>query len=225
MKKTLGQIGLNFIASKFKELKALVDKKVDKVDGKSLSSNDYTNEDKQKVDAIPTVVDNLTTDDATKALSAKQGKALQNNKADKSDISRCKTKGYNTSSVWQSLDSTRDLEDWIGDFDKRTRELKEGSGGGVEEISLPSSAPRQIKAYKCGHLVTIVIDSCSVNTMARMSLTLPSKIRPIGDGIVIFTPEGGSTSYVRIRSSGDMYLGNANANGHVCATITYITNN
>lgn len=75
------------------------------------------------------IVDNLTTDDATKALSAKQGKALQDNKADKSDISRCKTKGYNTSSTWQALGTTRDLEDWIGDFDKRTRELK---SGGVE---------------------------------------------------------------------------------------------
>ena len=40
------------------------------------------------------------------------------------DISRSKAKGYNTSNTWQSLSSTRDLEDWIGDFDKRTRENK-----------------------------------------------------------------------------------------------------
>lgn len=185
-----------------------------------------TDSEKEKWNNIKNteVVDNLTTDDATKALSAKQGKVLQDNKADKSNISRCKTKGYNTSNTWQPLSTERDLEDWIGDFDKRTRELKD-AGGGVEEISLPSSAPSQIKAYKCGHLVTIVIDSCSANTMARMNLTLPSKIRPVGDGVVIFTPEGGSTSYLRIRSSGDMYLGNANTNGNVCATITYITNN
>lgn len=96
--------------------------------GKVLSSNDYTNDDKTKVQNIPAVVDNLTTNDATKALSAKQGKALQDNKADKSDISRCKTKGYNTSSTWQALGTTRDLEDWIGDFDKRTRELKNNKG-------------------------------------------------------------------------------------------------
>ncbi len=73
------------------------------------------------------VVDNLITDDGTKALSARQGKVLQDNKADKSDISRCKTKGYDTSSTWQTLGTTRDLEDWIGDFDGRTRELKENS--------------------------------------------------------------------------------------------------
>lgn len=187
--------------------------KVDKVSGKGLSTNDYDTTAKSKVDAIP---DNPKYTDTTYDLSKY---------AEKSNIGRCKTKGYNTSNTWQSLGTERDLEDWIGDFDKRTRELKEGSGGGVEEISLPSSAPSQIKAYKCGHLVTIVIDSCSANTMARMDLTLPSKIRPVGDGVVIFTPEGGSTSYLRIRSSGDMYLGNFSTNGNVCATITYITNN
>lgn len=76
------------------------------------------------------VVDNLTTADSTKALSASQGKILQDNKADKSNISRCKTQGFNTSRTWQSLSTERDLEDWIGDFDKRTRELK--SDGGIE---------------------------------------------------------------------------------------------
>lgn len=187
--------------------------KVDKVDGKGLSTNDYDATAKSKVDSIPT---NPKYTDTTYDLSKY---------AEKSNISRCKTKGYNTSNTWQPLGTERDLEDWIGDFDKRTRELKESSGGEVEEISLPSSAPSEIKAYKCGHLVTIVIDSCSANVMARMNLTLPSKIRPVGDGVVIFTPEGGSTSYLRIRSSGDMYLGNFNTNGNVCATVTYITNN
>lgn len=53
MKKTLGQNGLNFIASKFKELRDSLTSKVDKVTGKDLSTNDYTNEAKAKVDAIP----------------------------------------------------------------------------------------------------------------------------------------------------------------------------
>lgn len=41
------------------------------------------------------------------------------------DISRGKTDGYNTSTVWADLTTTRDLEDWIGDLCKRTVELKE----------------------------------------------------------------------------------------------------
>lgn len=53
MIKTIGQTGLNFIANKFKELKTLVDKKVDKVSGKGLSTNDYDSTAKTKVDAIP----------------------------------------------------------------------------------------------------------------------------------------------------------------------------
>ena len=48
--KILGQQGLDFIAAKFKELSK---NKVDKVEGKNLSSNDFTNEAKTKVDAIP----------------------------------------------------------------------------------------------------------------------------------------------------------------------------
>lgn len=41
------------------------------------------------------------------------------------DVSRCKTDGYNTSTVWSNITATRDLEDWIGDFHKRTLELRE----------------------------------------------------------------------------------------------------
>lgn len=50
-----------------------------------------------------------------------------NNKLDSvygKDLSRGKTDGYNTSTVWADLSSNRDLEDWIGDLCKRTIELK-----------------------------------------------------------------------------------------------------
>lgn len=48
--KVLGQQGLDFIATKFKELSK---NKVEKVEGKGLSTKDYTNEAKTKVDKIP----------------------------------------------------------------------------------------------------------------------------------------------------------------------------
>ncbi len=56
--------------------------KVDKVDGKGLSTNDYTSEEKTKLAGIEeganktVVVDNLTSTDAASALSANQGKVL-----------------------------------------------------------------------------------------------------------------------------------------------------
>lgn len=148
--KALGQAGLDFIAGKYKELKGLVSKKADKSEiktklsellddnthrtvtddekthwnnkvsqrrGKGLSTNDYDNTAKSKVDAIPA---NPKYTDTTYDLSKY---------AEKSDISRCKTKGYNASNTWKSVSTERDLEDWIGDFDKRTRELR---GGGAE---------------------------------------------------------------------------------------------
>ena len=70
-------------------------KKVDSEEGKALSSNDYTNEDKAKVTAIPTnpkytdtvvdVVNNLTSGGTSKALSAEQGKVLHNSMKEVAD--------------------------------------------------------------------------------------------------------------------------------------------
>lgn len=62
---------------------ALESGKVDKVEGKVLSSNDFTNAYKTKLDGITaqankTIVDNsLTSTSTTKALAAAQGKALK----------------------------------------------------------------------------------------------------------------------------------------------------
>lgn len=63
---------------------ALESGKVDKVEGKVLSSNDFTNAYKTKLDGITvqankTIVDNsLTSTSTTNALAAAQGKALKN---------------------------------------------------------------------------------------------------------------------------------------------------
>lgn len=111
------------------------------------------------------IVDNLTTDDATKALSAKQGKVLQDNKADKSNIGRCKTKGASSITTWIGASTERDLEDWIGDFDKRTRELKTNKGltGDSSEIkqqSIECSTSRNcnVVAVKWGRIVELAFN-------------------------------------------------------------------
>lgn len=64
------------------QIKSQLNNKVDKVEGKSLSTNDYTTEDKNKLNGIQaqankTTVENvLTSDSTTNALSAAQGKRL-----------------------------------------------------------------------------------------------------------------------------------------------------
>lgn len=64
-------------------IEALESGKVDKVEGKELSSNDFTNAYKTKLDGITaqankTIVDNsLTSTSTTNALAAVQGKALK----------------------------------------------------------------------------------------------------------------------------------------------------
>lgn len=188
--------------------------KVDKVGGKGLSTNDYDNTARALVEAIPTnpkytdtiteVVDNLTTSDSTKALSAKQGKTLNDSlsgKADKSDISRCKTNGYSSASSWSSVSSKRDLEDWIGDFDKRTRELK---GGSVESYDLTN----KVTAYKFGRVVCLYF--YNINTSDVQDVSLPSRFRPIAER-VNFSIDNRLLNYrfgqISFSSSGDDYLG------------------
>lgn len=138
--------------------------KVDKIDGKGLSSNDYTDKDKAQIAESKAKIDGFN--QYAQEINAKADQALTNNaeldnkKADRTeiktklsemtddsthrtvtdtekstwngklssisgqDVSRSKTKGYSSASSWQSVSSSRDLEDWIGDFDKRTRENK-----------------------------------------------------------------------------------------------------
>lgn len=195
MIKTIGQNGLNFIANKYKELRTALSNKVDKVSGKSLSTNDYDSTAKAKVDAIPSnpkytdtivsVVDNLSTSDSTKALSANQGKALQDNKADKSNISRCKTKGFDTSYTWQSTSNTRDLEDWIGDFDKRTRELKDG--GSKPQLNQYTSFFSQDRSFtqvywsflKIGKIAIITYNGRQTTNEATRMFNLPAGYNPL----------------------------------------------
>lgn len=69
---------------KIKDIIALINNKVDKVSGKTLTTNDFTNSDKTKLDGIATganktVIENvLTSTSSTNALSAAQGKVLKN---------------------------------------------------------------------------------------------------------------------------------------------------
>ncbi|NMW84672.1 hypothetical protein HKO22_02800 [Peptoniphilus sp. AGMB00490] len=55
--KVLGENSLNFIGQKYKELKGLLNNKVDKVNGKVLSTHDFDDASKSKVDKIKTLND------------------------------------------------------------------------------------------------------------------------------------------------------------------------
>lgn len=77
--KALGQNGLLYF---WQFIKGKLGGKVDKVDGKGLSANDYTTAEKNKLNGIAeeanktTVNNTLTSSSTTEALSAAQGKAL-----------------------------------------------------------------------------------------------------------------------------------------------------
>lgn len=222
MKKTLGQTGLNFIANKYKELRTALSKKVDKIDGKSLSTNDYDNTAKSKVDAIPS---NPKYTDTTYDLSKY---------AEKSDISRCKTKGYNTSSVWQSLDSTRDLEDWIGDFDKRTRELKNSKGltGDdseikTQKIECDNVSNTTLLAIKWGRIVQLYFysqyDANSPNVYA-WQYTIPKEFIPAVHQYGMIVNGHWDIYPQNDKSNAQLTVYNAKkqTQDRICGTITYV---
>jgi len=74
--------GTNTITALITLTKTALNGKVDKEEGKGLSSNDFTDAEKAKLAAIAegatnvSIVDNLTSTDAAAALSANQGKVL-----------------------------------------------------------------------------------------------------------------------------------------------------
>lgn len=180
------------------------------------------------------IVDNLTTDDATKALSAKQGKTLQDNKADKSNISRCKTRGWNTTSIWQSVENTRDLEDWIGDFDKRTRELKSGGGGTIEEYFFKPNS--KSVATKMGKMVVMYVEGQDFYKSGGHA-ALPYNFFPasvyfrnasrLSTGVKEIAFNCGNGTFISILSDGTVrlmsYGRNANKEDAFAANIVYFT--
>lgn len=87
--KYLDYDGLKYFAQ---QIKAKLNNKVDKVTGKGLSTNDYTTDEKDKLAGIAsganktTVEDVLTSTSTTNALSAKQGKVLNDKIASISNV-------------------------------------------------------------------------------------------------------------------------------------------
>lgn len=78
MSSKINNVGTDAITTLVTLTKTSLNDKVDKVDGKGLSTNDFTTDEKTKLAGLAntTVVDNLTSTDAASALSANQGKAL-----------------------------------------------------------------------------------------------------------------------------------------------------
>lgn len=186
------------IDSYFSASKALVTTNeyfVKQEDNKGLSTNDYDNTAKAKVDAIPA---NPKYTDTTYDLSKY---------AEKSDISRCKTDGYASASAWSSVSSSRDLEDWIGDFDKRTRELKNNKGltGDKSEINQQIIENPQNRGNgglvlaKWGRIVSVTGFFDADSNSTYMSADIPIKFAPPSDcnflcdqGEIRFNTYGGS---------------------------------
>lgn len=199
------------IDSYFSASKALVTTNeyfVKQEDNKGLSTNDYDNTAKAKVDAIPA---NPKYTDTTYDLSKY---------AEKSDISRCKTDGYANASSWSSVSSSRDLEDWIGDFDKRTRELR---GGG--EVKTYSDTVNNYDAegdwslYKIGRLVFVHVNGRQKNGNGDkiFGVQIPREYYPVKTVDVV-----GRNVRLYISDTGSLELLAENGHGWGDTTTTYL---
>lgn len=125
----------------------------------SKHKNIYTDQEKDKLNSIEQGANKTTklsqlTDDSTHRLVTDTEKTKWNNKLDSligKDVSRSKTEGYESATAWQSVHSSRDVENWIGDFDKRTRENKESVRYFTQDSAkLPDLKYRTLKTLKPG---------------------------------------------------------------------------
>lgn len=225
MMKTLGQNGLNFIVNKYKELRTALSQKVDKIDGKSLSTNDYDNTAKSKVDAIPS---NPKYTDTTYDLSKY---------AEKSDIGSCKTRCSPFVSAWQYSSQTQDahdLHDWLGDFDKRTRELKNSKGltGDdseikTQKIECDNVSNTTLLAIKWGRIVQLYFysqyDANSPNVYA-WQYTIPKEFIPAVHQYGMIVNGRWDIYPQNDKSNAQLAVYNAKkqTQDRICGTITYI---
>ena len=177
--------------------------KVDKVNGKQLSTNDFTDTQKEKLAGLSNYTHPSThpatmiTQDSTHRFVSDSEKSTWNNKyGSGSDISRGKTGGYGTATVWQATSSKRDLEDWIGDFDKRTRENKSAIALKMDKSSIVNDlttggVDKPLSAEQGKVINNMVSTSCAelgnkVDTRASQTSvdSLTSAINNMGSGAV-----------------------------------------
>lgn len=107
-------------------------------DYKQLVDNINTlNEDKADKGAIPTSLSQLAEDSTHRTVTDAEKIAWSSKLSSISgaDISRAKTKGYSSASTWQYVNNSRDLEDWIGDFDQRTKENRDNLKSKIDKVS------------------------------------------------------------------------------------------
>ena len=150
-----------------------------------------------------------------------------------SDVSRCKTKGYNTSNTWASLSSSRDLEDWIGDFDKRTRELKNNKGltGDSSEFktkSIPCNNASNVNlvAVRWGRIVQLIFDydyDSDRTPIVRWQYVIPKEFVPSGfyRGIILNGNVEIKTNRDNTEAQMIVYKEHNLSRGEISGTVTY----
>lgn len=116
--------------------------KVDKVNGKQLSTNDFTDTQKEKLAGLSNYTHPAThpakmiTEDSTHRFVSDSEKSNWNNKySPGSDISQAKTLSNLSTTAWSDDTTPRDLQSWIGDLDKRTKELLADKVGKTDIIN------------------------------------------------------------------------------------------
>lgn len=110
----------------------VVDKRVEKVEGKGLSTNDYTNEDKQKLSNIPGDIQSqlnakASTSDLSKKVDVVEGKGLSTNDYTTAEKQKLANIPANTQS---QLDTKADISELEGKVD-----VVEGKGLSTNDYS------------------------------------------------------------------------------------------
>ena len=180
--KYLDYDGLSYFA---KQVKEKINAKADKVDGKGLSTNDYTTDEKNKLAGIASganktvIEDVLTSTNAGTALSAKQGKAL-NDKITSLNTS-IGGKGDMLKSTYDAdgdgvVDNTKALNGHADTYFAKATDIPTKVSQLSNDSSFTTMSAVEGKGYQTSSQVNSIVNGKGYQTASQVSSAISSAI-------------------------------------------------
>lgn len=198
--KYLDYDGLKYFAQ---QIKAKLNNKVDKVTGKGLSTNDYTTDEKDKLAGIAsganktTVEDVLTSTSTTNALSAKQGKVLNDKIASISNVAS--GKGDMLKSTYDAdgdgvVDNAKALNGHEDSYFAKATDIPTKTSQLTNDSSFTTMSAVEKKGYQTASQVTSAINT-AIAGVTQFDLQVVTELPTTGKkGVIYLIPHAHGTN-------------------------------
>lgn len=172
----------------WQQIKAKLGTKVDKEDGKGLSTNDYTTDEKTKLSGIATgankttVVDGLTSTSGTDALSAKQGKTLNDKITSVSNVAN--SKGDMLKSTYDTtgtgvVDDSEKLGGQLPSYYAKTTDIPTKTSQLTNDSSFTTMSAVEKKGYQTSSQVNTIVTGKGYQTSSQVQTAINNALSGI----------------------------------------------